>query len=216
MPEYKIIIILAIITIPAIMGGIVTAPSPTYFSVIHTLCIGFVVSSIFYLLVIFIPARQRRSLIRRSLDKQYRYFKLSCISTFLIASNSQEYHPHEMLLNQEEFRRYFSNVTEEQIRWDAVATSLQENEYLLRDIIYEFDMLNTEIVFVRNNIDIHDEEVFGFLNNVSQIIYQLKYTQRDYDDIKSLCRRLWEIFSGSDFIKGYQKNDILQLMINRI
>ena len=122
-----------------------------------------------------------------------------------------------MLLDQEEFKRYFkNNNSNNENRWDAVANGIQDNEYYLNEILYELRVLNDEIKFVRSNIDIHDEEVFQFLNNLSQIIHRMESTKPEYDDIKSFCRFLWEIFTGWSIIDGYRKTDIIADMIGRI
>jgi hypothetical protein len=200
-----------------LMVGARTTPNRDYIQLLNALSVGFVISAAFYFLVVYLPESQKRSRIYRGMEKQYRLFKKSCIDTFLILSCSQEYQHREMLLDQEEFRRYFKNYNaNNENRWDAVANGIQNNEYYLNEILYELRMLNDEIKFVRNNIDIHDEEVFQFLKNLSQIIHRMESTKPEYDDIKSFCRFLWEIFSGWSFIDGYRKTDIIAEMIGHI
>jgi hypothetical protein len=38
----------------------------------------------------------------------------------------------------------------------------------------------------------------------------------DYDGTKRLSRFLWEVLSGFDFVTGYQKDDIIEKMIESI
>ncbi|MEQ1674140.1 MAG: hypothetical protein ABL865_03770 [Candidatus Nitrotoga sp.] len=217
MPQRKIIWFLVAATVVCLMVGVATTPDKNYIPFVNALSVGFVISVAFYFIVVYSPESQKRSRIYRSMERQYQFFKKSCIGTFLILSSSQEYQHREMLLDQEEFRRYFkNNNANNENRWDAVASGIQNNEYYLNEILYELRVLNDEIKFVRSNIDIHDEEVFKFLNNLSQIIHRMESTKPEYDDIKSFCRFLWEIFTGWSIIDGYRKTDIIADMIGRI
>lgn len=217
MPEKKIIWFLAIATVVCLTVSVGTTPEKDYILLVNALSVGFVISAAFYFIVVYLPESQKRSRIFRSMEKQYLLFKKSCIGTFLILSSSQEYQHREMLLDHEEFRRYFKNNNENnENRWDAVANGIQNNEYYLNEILYELRVLNDEIKFVRSNIDIHDEEAFQFLNYLSQIIHRMESTKPAYDDIKSFCRFLWEIFTGWSFVDGYRKKDIIADMIMRI
>ena len=209
--------ILVLATACFLSVGIITVPEKNYELIVHSLSVGFVVSVMFYFIVVYLPAIQKRNMIHKSLKKQYREFKLTCIDTFLIISDSQQYQDREMLLDQEEFRRYFkNNISEDQTRWDAVANGLQDNSYYLKEVIYELQMLNEEIRFVKNNIDIHDEEAFNFFNRLSQIIFRMESTQPEYDDIKSFCSFLWQLFTGWSFIDGYRDTDLIHSMIVRL
>ena len=123
----------------------------------------------------------------------------------------------EMLLDLDEFRRYFNNSNaDNEKRWKAVANGMQENEYYLREIIYELKMLNNEIKFVRSAIDIHDEEVSQFLNGLSQNIHRIELKKAEYEDILSTSSFLWTIFTGWSFIAGQRKSDFIKDMIKRI
>ncbi|MGP0592693.1 hypothetical protein ACTRXD_09175 [Nitrospira sp. T9] len=186
-------------------------------NVFHALSIGFVVSAIFYFIVVWLPAWQRKVRILGNLQLHYNAFKLSCISTFLVYSDSQDYEPQEMLLDQEEFRRYFSIYTStDQTRWHNVANALDRGAYPLRDILNELEILREELLYVLNNIDVHDEKVFGFLKRLSHAIFRIKHLEPGYDDVKSLCHFLWEIFTGYSFSEGYRKEDIVQSMIEKV
>jgi len=209
-------IFIAIATLALLVIGVKTVESSGYYKVIHSLSIGFVVSSIFYFLIVYFPEYQRRKMVHGSLKNQYTQFKLSCISTFLIISSSQEYGNKEELLNLSEFRRYFKNNNQDgEKRWDAVANSLQENEFYLKEIIYHLKMLNEEIRYTRNVVNLNDPEVFNFLNQLSQSIVRMESTEREYDDIKSFCGFLWSIFTGWNWVEGYSDSDLIEGMLAR-
>ncbi|PYE36460.1 hypothetical protein [Psychrobacter fozii] len=216
MLDKKLTILLVFLTLIFLAIGITTVDSNGYGSMINSLSVGFVVSSIFYFLVVYMPEYKRRKMLHESLKSQYLQFKISCINTFLIISNSQEHSDREELLNLTEFRRYFKKENKNgENRWDAVANSLQDSEYYLREVIYYLQMLNEEIRYTRNSINLNDPEVFEFLNRLSQLIARMESTEREYDDIKSLCGFLWSIFTGWDWAKGYSESDIIKDIIGR-
>ena len=209
-------IAIVILTIILLVVGVKTIGTNGYGSVVHSLSIGFVVSSIFYFLVVFLPEYKRRNIVHEALKSQYTQFKLSCIDTFLVLSDSQEYENREELLNLTEFQRYFKNDNKRgENRWDAIVNSLQSNEFYLKEIIYHLRMLNEEIRYTRNVVNLNDPEVFDFLNRLSQSIVRMESTKREYDDIKSFCRFLWSIFTGWDWVEGYRESDLIKEMLGR-
>ena len=221
MPKKYITIALLIIIAISMCVAFYTSNEPRLKAFLNTISLGIVVSSIFYFIVVWVPAWQRRERIHRNILKHFESFKLSCISTFLIASNSQQYRTQEMLLNQQEFRRYFKvkvkvKVTDSQDRWDVVLNELNSNQYSLNEILLEIKYLREEIQYTLNNIDVHNDEVFDFLKRLSQYTLRLEGVKPEYDDIKELGGFLWEIFTGWSFVNGYKYNDYFDTMLKKI
>lgn len=212
----KMTVALLIMTAASLAIGLSTVDSEGYGNVAHSLSLGFVISALFYFLVVYLPEFNRRKMIHDALKSQYIEFKLSCISTFLIISDSQEYENREELLNLSEFRRYFKNNNKNgENRWDAVANSLQSNEFYLKEIIYNLRMLNEEIRYTRNVVNLNNPEVFDFLNRLSKSIVRMELTEREYDDINSFCGFLWSIFTGWSWVEGYSESDLIKEMLGR-
>ncbi len=185
-------------------------------AIAYDLSVGFIVSAIFYWIVVYLPESNRKKIIHSGLKEQYDCFRKSCISNFLVLSSSQNYPHRDALLDQEEFRRYFKNNNDKgESRWDAVVNGLQANDYYLREIVYELRMLNDEIRFVRSTLNIKDIEVYEFLGRLSRAIVRMESTTQGHDDIKSFCRFLWEIFAGWNWVDGYSKANIIQEMLGR-
>lgn len=76
-------------------------------------------------------------------------------------------------------------------------------------------MLNEEIRYTRNVVNLNDSEVFEFLNRLSQSIVRMESTEREYDDIKSFCGFLWSIFTGWNWVEGYRESDLIKEMLGR-
>lgn len=185
--------------------------------VLHSIFVALLVSCIFYVGIVVVPELQRRKRIRNGLSKQYLSFKKSCIDLFLIASNSQEYSGRENLLDHQEFRRYFLiRVKGSQDRWDLVATSVDNGDYIFEELVNEFEFLIREINYARSNVEIYDDDVEEFFSRMIQIVHRLKATKPGTDDYKYFCRTLWSIFTRWDFAVGQSEDDIIETMIERI
>ena len=197
----KMTIALVFLTFIFLAVGVKTVDTTGYGSVIHSLSIGFVVSAIFYFIVVYLPEYKRRNMVHEALKSQYTQFKISCIDTFLVLSDSQEYSNNDNKRGEK--------------RWDAIENSLQSNEYYLKEIIYHLRMLNDEMRYTRNVANLNEREVFDFLNRLSQLIVRMESTERGYDDIKSFCGFLWSIFTGWSGVEGYSESDLIKDMLGR-
>lgn len=210
------LVFIALASLICIFMAMATVANGDYRAIGYDLSVGFIVSAIFYWIVVYLPESNRKKIIHAGLKEQYDSSRRSCISNFLILSHSQSYPHKDALLDQEEFRRYFKNSNEEgENRWDSVANGLQANEFYLRETIYELRMLNEEIRFVRSTLNIKDIEVYEFLGRLSRAIVRMESTTQDYDEIKSFCGFLWAIFTGWNWVSGYSKTDIIQDMLGR-
>lgn len=191
-------------------------PFATGNALIFNLSVGFLVSVIFYLLVVWYPDKRNRNLIKRSLEERYRYFKEDTISIFLSALGSSYRGdvPHS-LSDQNSFKEYFkAQATDSQTRWDAVLNGLEESH--LRDLVIELEILMNEVEFVLSNVILDDGNAFLFFKRLCQTVYKLKSSTLEYDNLKQLSKFLWELFAGFSFVEGYRKSDIVKDMIKRI
>jgi len=188
-------------------------------SIIFDVSIGFLVSVIFYLLVVWHPERRRKSIIRRSMEEQYRFFKEGVIRVLLSAgAHAGARYDSDVvskLSDQEEFSSYFKEpISDTQSRWDAVLNGL--DEYFLAQLLVELEIFLNEVTFVLNNVEMDDREVFSFFKRLSEAVYRLKNCTPDYEDTKQLSHFLWELFAGWSFTTGYTDTDIVKVMIERI
>lgn len=189
---------------------------PTGNTLIFGLSVGYLVSLVFYFIVIDVPRRMSLRHMKRSFIEQYEYFKTNTISIFLAACDEAEsYDKLETLSDQEKFTTHFNEeVTESQSRWHVVMNNLSGD--LLRDLLIEMEILRSEISFLLANAVIYDSNVFDYFKRLSVDIQQLRKSTSGYDDIKRLCNFLWCLFSGFDPVNGYRENDIVLEMLERI
>ena len=185
-------------------------------TIIFNLSIGFIVSIVFYFLVVWIPDMKKKKLLKNNLTKHYLYFKENSLHIFCHAMNEEcDTSLMSKLMLQNEFKIFFkTKISDSQERWDSVLNGLDNQ--LLYELLGELELLKNEIEFINNNITIDDEDVFVFMKNLSINIYRLRDINLENNDIKVLSRFLWQLFSGWSCIDGYKKDDIVQVMISKI
>ena len=210
------LVCITLVAVACIVVAAATVPDDDFLLIIYDLSVGFVLSAVFYVIVVHLPERNRRRIVHAGLKEQYDQFRRSCIHIFLILSKSQSYPNRDALLDKEEFKRYFKNNNDEgENRWDAVANGLQRSEFYLREVIYELRMLSDEIRFVRSTLHVNDVEAYEFLGRLSRAIIRMEATSPDYDEIKSFCGFLWQIFAGWSWVHGYSKSNVIEEMVER-
>lgn len=184
--------------------------------IIFNLSIGFLISVIFYLLVVWFPNRQRRNLIKRNFEEQYKMFKHDTISIFLsiLKLGSNPDLPSK-LSDVREFRSYFDEpFCASQNRWHAVLNGL--DEYELKHLLVTLEIFRNEVAYVLNNVNINDPEVFAFLKRLSHAVYSLKNSSFKDDEIKEFDHFVWQLFGGFSFAEGCKDHDIVKIMIKKI
>ena len=184
--------------------------------IIFNISVGVIVSTFIYFLVVRFPERRKRTRIKRNLKHQYDLFKEDCITTFLDALQ-QPYDPELIseLKDRDKFKNYFKeSVTRAQNRWDAVYNRL--DDYMLKRLLTELEILRNEILFTLAAIDIENDEVFSFLKRLSQVVYRIRNWSQHSDEREELFRFLWSVHTGWDVISGYREKDVIAETIEAI
>ena len=184
--------------------------------IIFDSAVGINVSVIFYVLVVWLPERNKRERVRRNLLLQYDSFKEECINIFL-STLQGGYGLDEInrLKDRDEFRRFFKEpFSSDQIRWNAVTNGLDDEHIKLLAI--EFEILRDELHFTLNAIDVDNPEAFAFLKRLSQELYRTKHVSPGYDDKKTLMRFLWAVHTGWSWIDEYTNKDVIAQTIESI
>jgi hypothetical protein len=184
--------------------------------IIYSLSSGLLVSIFFYVLVVWLPARQKRDLIKNRFRREWLSFKEEMIALFLgISEGSCDVDLHRKLLKQTEFKAFFKGHCDQYdgTRWEYILNKV--NEENLPEILLLMYMLQREVEVVLNNVDM-DDDVYIMFKVLSRVVYKLKNTKIAYDDTKELAQVLWQLFTGWSFTEGYRPHDIIESMIRRI
>lgn len=144
---------------------------------IYDLSIGYLVSYIFFFLVVVIPNRRGSRRMARFLSNHFRTFKLACIEIYLTAiGDAWDSELPEQLLQPEAFKDYFSaRFSASQNRWHAVHNGLYD--YGVPELLLECELLAREIEYTLVKLDIEDEDVASFLKRLGRSLRRLRNSE---------------------------------------
>ena len=200
----------------AILGIIATNDDTTGKNIINSISIGFIVSLVFWFIVVELPEKRRSNIIKRNISLQYKYFKKSMIDIILKAADvTCGYETKEKLLDFKFFRAYFN--FNDKMRWYAFVNSIDDDNSIINDIFIEIDVLNTEISYVLNNVQIADEKIYSLLKLSIECAYRLKHHSVFSSDLpKYLSDHIYSIMACWSRNYGYLNSDIIQDAIDSI
>lgn len=137
----------------------ITAQFSSGNSIVFNLSIGYIVSYIFWLMNVYLPKLERKREYRKSLESDYLRFKRTILSILLqsvLASNPDDDIafndpdcilegplPEEILIEPSNFHDFFYKNGSE--NWYAVLNSLNVNDFIIKDLYVEFELLNNKV-----------------------------------------------------------------------
>ncbi len=202
------------------LRGSVVEPYLHYFpignSIVFNLSVGYLVSTFFWLLVVYFPERRARTIIRENLRRRYSEFRENTIQILLWAADCHvDQQVKSDLLDYKNFKEFFNE--NEKARWYAALNGLQQKHEWIDDLLLEMEFLATEVSYVLNKVDISDADQHSFFKTLREQIYRLKNSKvYSYDQVKYLGNFLWEIHARWSIVGGQRKNDIIEKMINAL
>ncbi|MDM0008080.1 hypothetical protein QTI51_23670 [Variovorax sp. J22G73] len=182
-------------------------------TIAFNLCLGYLTSVFFWLLVVHVPERQRRKLLRESLSRRYADFKHNTIQICSWAGNLQlSTMDVDELTEKSKFKDYFHRQ-----RWYDVANGLEANQDYVDGLLLEMQLLADELTYILNNVVIQDVEVHGLFKQLTERVYRMKYDPNyTADPVKYICQFLWELHANWSFVVGYMPNDPVTDKIARV
>lgn len=189
---------------------------PTVRPLAYDLSAGYLISYIFFLLVVAIPDVSTRRRTARLLAAHYRAFKLACIEIYLSAiGDSWDAELPEQLLDPTAFAEYFSGrYSTTQARWHAVHNGLYE--YGVPQLVLECELFAREIEYTLIKLNVEDTDVAAFLKRLSRSLTRLRTSAPTYDDVKRLLNFLYPLHSHWSVLDGYVGRDPVAEMIERL
>lgn len=191
-------------------------PFTTGNQITFDITVGIIVSLFVYVLVVRLPAWQKKNRLKAHLLRRYDDLKEQCIIHFLWACKEPAaFDLIQHLKSQPEFKIFFSErVSENQDRWHAVLNGL--NEDYVRALVQELDAFRNELDYTLTSVDVTNEKVFSFLRHLTQVLQRTRnWTDKDAQ-LKPLSQFMWSVFSGWNIITGYPEKDVVFEMISAI
>ena len=182
-------------------------------SIFFNLSVGYLVSLMFWFLVVQYPESKRRSLLRDNLARQYQSFKESTIQILLWCSiGTHDSELPKQLCDHVALKEFFSQ--NKSANWYAAMNGLQREQHHLSDLLFEMELLASEVAYVLNNVSIQEPRLHASLKLLHENIHRLKNSSEySYDQVKYVGQFLWGILARWSFICGQQEDDYIEKLI---
>ncbi len=199
-------------------------------SILFNLAVGYVISFIFYIMVVALPENRKRRLFKKRLINRYRWFRQNVVD--ILMNSYEDYrrkYDHENklkyfgdqrgliegLVDYKKFRDFFRENHHQ--NWYAVLNGLQYEKRFISDLYVEFRLLSDEIFYVLHNVNMDDDQVSSFFHNFFSHTYRLKETSVfSEDQAKYFGGFLWEIMAQFSIIDDNREKDPFMVAINQI
>ena len=185
-------------------------------TIAFNLSIGYLVSVFFWLLVVYVPERARRSVLREHFAASYARFREAAIQVLLWASiGTHDSTLPAKLLDPQKFREFFE--ADKSRNWYAALNGLQGEPERLREVVLELKVLADEAAYILSSGIIKDPKVHRLFAVLKENIYRLNHSDvYTYDQVKYVGRFLWELLANFSFGEGYVDHDVIQVNIERL
>lgn len=185
-------------------------------TIVFNLSVGYLSSTIFWILVVYLPDQSRRGLLRETLATRYKEFKNEIVQTFIwAAGEGQDIQFVEDLANDHmKFKEYFGSSSD---RWYAVLNGIQGSKLRMHELHLAMKMFSDEVAYVLNNVPIDDPSVHRVFKRLNENIFRLRESETDlYNQVKYVGNFLWGVLARWSMIEGQLEDDIVERMIARI
>lgn len=184
---------------------------------------GGIVSFLFFFLVVYVPDRRKRRLIKEYLRQFYRTLKRDILYEVTFACKKggrrdlgASSDTVKKLLTVEGYRKAFrgGKNADEGIYAFRNGLCVDGSEY--REIVWHLQVLAKQIDYVLRKYPFADPKIFDFFKRLEVSLLSWRDSEPGYDESKRLSGFLGEIFGGFSIIDGYRGYDIVEKMIEEI
>lgn len=196
---------------------------PDFFAIATNLLAGGLVSFLFYLLVVHVPASRRKTIIKDNLQRRYRIIKRDILFAVVQASRQGGRHDlipddelMEELLTPSGFKKAFEDGRESDEGFYAFENQMHEDNWEFRQIVLNLQMLSKQIDFLLQNYSIEDQDAFDFFKRLELMLMRLQASGPGYEESKPLGRFIWEMYAGWNWVDGDVGGDRIQKMISNL
>lgn len=183
-------------------------------TIAFNLLIGYLTSTFFWFLVVYIPEKSRRRLLRATLANRYMEFKQEIIQILIWASGESKDldYVNELACDHIKFKRHFNKD-----KWHAALNGIQSDKFHIKSLMLAMKIFSNEVEYVLNNVSIDDPTIHQVLKRLNENIIRLQEAEVDeYTKVRHVEAFLWQILARWNIIEGQLEEDIIKKMISRI
>lgn len=185
-------------------------------AIVFNFAIAYLVSLMFWVLIVYIPDRQVRRILKNNLSLRYQAFKEDTIDILVLGCKDTEGMQLSRVLSHHITFREFFNASNK-YRWYEVMNYLEANPQKLDDVRNQLQFLVDEIAYVLSKVNFDEPHVHAFFRWLCVQVNRLKQDSNySHEQVKYYGRFLWKIFTGWDRVDGYSAEDVIKKMIFKI
>lgn len=186
-------------------------------AIVFNLAIGYLVSLMFWYLVVHLPEMRRKQVLKANLSLRYKWFKEETIKIFASAGGERFNSGQEAnLQNYKGFRAFYR--ADGEAKWNAVLNGLLGNiDGCMSNFILELDFFAGEIDYSLSNLSVNRVEDHYVFRQFKESAYRFKNTHYDHSvSQKPISNFVWSVFGAWDSDNGQRDYDFMQDAIDRL
>lgn len=194
-----------------------------FYGTSSSLLAGALISFLFYFLVVYIPERRQRIIIKDNFKALYKQIKEDILYEIIFASQKggrkdiqANNETVEKLMTIEGFRLAFEGGRESDEGFYAFRNYISDDVPEFREIILHLKTLSKQIDYILHKYPLTDSKVFAFFKRLEIFLIGIEVKGPGYEEEKALSSFIWEIFAGQNFISGDLGYDVVEEMIEKI
>jgi hypothetical protein len=191
------------------------------FAVATNLLSGGLVSFLLYFLVVYLPERRKKAIIKTNLLRMYRDIKQEILWAVVHASikgGRRDLVPNsdtvDRLMSPKGFKDAFKHGRQANEGFYAFENQMSDDTPEFRTIVLNLQMLSKQIEFVLHNYIIEDQGVFDYFKRLELFLMRIQTNGPGYDESKQLCGFIWEVCAGWNMLRGDIGHDTIEKTIS--
>lgn len=184
------------------------------YAIASNILISCFVSFVFFFLLVYVPESRRRKMLRQNALSVYRSVKRDILRNVLAASIkggrkdlSSSEDVLDKLMHPHEFRERFEKGSLGDEGFYAFANQMSDETYEFIEIVNQLKVLSHHLNFLMHNFPFRDERLFGYVTRLEQLLLRIQTSGAGYDESKPLCRYIYQVYAGWDWVSGYTGYD---------
>lgn len=193
----------------------------------NEILIGMFVSSIFYLIVVYIPSLIYKKNHKRVFLKSYDNFKNDVLREMLILSGYNASEPNwtkkiEELKDAKKFTDYFNkpSLKKGQTNWHVLLNNINNVRYAdsINEIVICTNQLRSDLSFLLGSIQVHDDKLLSGFRRIDHALsnryFRVKLDGSKKED-ERFAESLYELLSGRS-ITGSESVDFIKKWVKKL
>lgn len=184
-------------------------------NILISLFTGIVVSLFFWWITVCLPQKKKKRIIVNNFRRMFIDFKVASIRMLLVVTN--EYineNQVNSLLDYENFRKFYQGRL---VVFHNAIDIIQEQEEYLNKLLIDLEILSHAGMYLVNNIDILNKDVFYFFKTLQENVFCLKHNKGiSVEQNKYLYNMLWSYLANYSKMDGYYDADSFDNVMSKI